>query len=388
MKRVQPWIFTPAFDLGFILAPAFLITAIVVVFRDALGALAGVPPWAWLLLIVGVDVSHVYATLFRTYLDRDELRRRQALYALVPLGAWIAGCLLYSVDSLLFWRVLAYLAVFHFVRQQYGFMMIYARHERGLPPFGRLLDKAAIYLATLYPLVYWHCHARAFDWFVEGDFIKLDWPVLGTLAGVLYFLVLIAYAVKEIVLWRRHGLFNLPRNLLLSGTALSWFAGIVVFNNDLAFTATNVLAHGVPYLALIWIYGRNRRCLRGTDDRSYIWPRISGLFTRRNAPLYLLALAALAFLEEGLWDGMIWREHGMLFGFFSLLPAVDSGQTLCWLVPLLTLPQSTHYLLDAFIWRFDADPAGWKRILFYQTAGSALPERPPVTVRAGSTAGT
>jgi len=116
-------------------------------------------------LIVGVDVAHVYSTLYRTYFDPVEFRQRRTLYVMAPLlagwpssrsTAWLHGVLaspgLPRGVSL--------------IRQQYGFMMIYRRHERGSPA----LDRAAIYAATLYPLLWWHCHQRHFSWFVEGDF--------------------------------------------------------------------------------------------------------------------------------------------------------------------------------------------------------------------------
>jgi len=35
-------------------------------------------------------------------------------------------------------------------------------------------------------------------------------------------------------------------------------------------------------------------------------------------------------------------------------------------VPLLALPQITHYLLDAFIWRLHRTDTDWKKILFHQ----------------------
>lgn len=369
VKTAQPWICSARFDGALILAPAILITALVVVFNQQLEHLKDVPPWLWLLLIVGIDVSHVYSTIFRTYLDRQELQKRQALYALTPLLAWIAGCFLYSVDSLLFWRVLAYLAVFHFIRQQYGFMMIYARKEREAPKYSRIIDKAAIYLATLYPIVYWHCHAREFEWFIKNDFFVLNAPSLHSATAILYVATLLAYIVKEIVQWNRTGVFNIPKNLLLFGTAFSWFVGIVAFNNDLAFTATNVIAHGIPYLALIWLYGNNQTDIQGAKT-SYLWAWIGKLFRWKAVPFYIAALFTLAFIEEGLWDGFIWREHGMLFGFSNVLPAVADSHTLVWLVPLLALPQATHYILDAFIWRMTAEGTPWKRFLFHRATGS------------------
>jgi len=244
-RSPQPWIHSPALDGAFILAPALLVTAIVLLFPRAFGADSEIPLWVWATLIIGIDVAHVYSTLFRTYLDSEEFRNRRALYVLVPLLGWVAGVLLYSAGALVFWRVLAYLAVFHFVRQQYGFLMIYARRESDA---FRWLDKTTIYLATLYPIVYWHTHPRNFSWFIEGDFVRVPFAVAERGLAVVYALVLAAYASKEIVAWRRSGAFNLPKNLLVLGTALSWFVGIVVCNGDLAFTITNVVSHGVPYM--------------------------------------------------------------------------------------------------------------------------------------------
>lgn len=374
-RHGQPWIFSPRFDTAFILSPAIVVTLAAIAFHGRLADTAAVSPLVWLALIVGVDVSHVYSTLFRTYLDRQELAARPLLYIMTPILAWLGGCLLYSAGSLTFWRVLAYAAVFHFVRQQYGFMMIYGRRERDLAPWCRRLDKAAIYGATIYPLIYWHCHPREFDWFVRGDFLTLGLPVLGTVASLVYAAILVGYGAKEAYLMRQGREVNLPRNLLLVGTALSWFAGIVLFDNDLVFTATNVIAHGVPYMALIWGYGRNQATLQGPNRNSFVVPWIARLFSWRAVPLFVASLFALGFLEEGLWDGLVWREHGRVFGaFVQMLPEVSSSQTLVWLVPLLAVPQATHYILDAFIWRMHSEGTNWREILFLKTSARAAAE--------------
>lgn len=356
------WIVSARFDGIFILAPAVLVSFIALFFHQSLESLSTLPPWLWLLLIVGVDAGHVYGTLFRTYFVKEELEKRQTLLTLTPLFVWLVSCLLYSIGSMPFWRVLAYLAVFHFMRQQYGFMMIYSRGERNQPGFYRSIDKAAIYAATLYPLVYWHCHERAFDWFVPGDFFTFAWQPLSQIAAGLYWAVLTAYALKEYCVWQSTKTFNLPKNLWLLGTALSWYVGIVALNNDFIFTALNVIAHGVPYLALTWAYGRNETALH---KNAYIFTWLSKVFNWKTVPLFIAIMSGLAFFEEGLWDGFVWREHGTLFGVFQALPAVSSQQTLMWLVPLLSLPQATHYVLDAFIWRLHVADTGWKQVLFY-----------------------
>ena len=64
-------------------------------------------------------------------------------------------------------------------------------------------------------------------------------------------------------------------------------------------------------------------------------------------------------LEEGLWDGMVWREHLTLFAPFSGLPQIEDKTWLALLVPFLSLPQSTHYALDGFIWRVKDRDSTW-----------------------------
>ena len=83
----------------------------------------------------------------------------------------------------------------------------------------------------------------------------------------------------------------------------------------------------------------------------------------------MAVLFGLAYLEEGFWDGFVWREHGGLFGVFATLPSLGSSDALIWLAPLLALPQATHYILDAFIWRMQTRETNWKRVLFAQETG-------------------
>ena len=61
----------------------------------------------------------------------------------------------------------------------------------------------------------------------------------------------------------------------------------------------------------------------------------------------------IAYTEEWLWDRLIWHEHGGVFAGPELwLP----GGMVSLIVPLLAVPQVTHYVLDGFIWRRDQNP--------------------------------
>lgn len=356
----QPWVKSARVDLLFLLAPGPIATLAALCLIATGAATLDVSPLPWLLLVVGIDVAHVYSTLYRTYFDREERSKLSAWLVAVPLGTWVIGVLLYSASAAAFWSVLAYAAVFHFVRQQYGFLMLYARDERSLPSWCRRLDQAAIYGATLFPLLYWHTHLpRPFSWLIDGDFLALPascWSV----CEPLYALLVLAYLGKEAWLAWQGQRFNLPRNALVAGTFLSWFVGIILAQGDLVFTLTNVVAHGVPYMALTCIYGARREAQLHAARR---------LFVRARLPLAIGVLIAFAFLEEGVWDGFVWREHLALFPGFDRLPQIDTPRLLSLLVPLLSVPQMTHYVLDGVIWRLRAHPE-WRATLFYREAAA------------------
>ena len=360
MERAR-WLHSPAFDLGWFAGPP-LLAALAVLLVPALRA-AETPPWGWLLFVVFIDVGHVYATLYRTYLDPEEMGRRRSFYLALPLACWLGGVVLYRASALSFWRALAYLAVFHFVRQQYGFLRAYARLEGDKPRWERALEAAAIYATMLYPLVYWHADpARRFWWFVQGDFVRLN-RAAGAWAGWLYGAVMTAFLLRQLVR-RRAGLPVHPGKLAVAlSTAAAWYVGIVATNSDFAFTITNVVSHGVPYYALVWLYGR--RAWSGGWRRRWHEPAAALLFVG--------ALLLLGYAEEGVWDFLVWKEHARLFlGWTSAWS--PSASAAAALVPLLAVPQATHYLIDAWIWRFDGSNPRLGERLFGLTAtgGNAI----------------
>lgn len=359
----QPWLSSSAWDCLFIISPAFITSLIALALRPYLEGAQSIPLWAFVCFVLCVDVAHVYSTLFRTYLDKEAFQKNKPLLLAIPATCWGLGSMLYSLDWQLFWRVLAYLAVFHFVRQQYGFMALYSRRDPLDFLKVRWLDHLAIYMATIYPLLFWHTHLpRNFNWFVEGDFVESVPAFVTEAALALYLLIAVCYVAKELILLKLTGFINIPKNLILAGTAFSWWVGIVALNSDIAFTMTNVVTHGVPYMALIWLYNRKPA---GSDGRTHGKEkfRLSTATFRQlamsSAPAFVCFLVLLAYLEEGLWDGLIWREHLSFFGPFVHLPSIADPALLSILIPLLALPQSTHYLLDGFIWRVKDRSSIW-----------------------------
>jgi hypothetical protein len=178
-KQQQSWIKSSLADSIFILSPPFFALLIVMLFPAEFKNSDAMPVQYWVILIVLIDVAHVYGTLYRTYFNPTEFERRHPLFIAIPIACYIAGVMLYVYDGLIFWRALAYLAVFHFVRQQYGFMRIYSRKEPKNRLFG-YIDTAAIY---------WQLSTRCFTGTLRAPIKTL----IGLLAVIFYCRVLPPY---------------------------------------------------------------------------------------------------------------------------------------------------------------------------------------------------
>jgi len=335
------WLVSPAYDLAWFSGPALLAAAIALLLPDgaALGLLG------WLALVVLVDVAHTWATLYRAWLAPDVQRERPGLLWGVPLAAFGGAVTLHSLAPTWFWTVLAYVAVFHFVRQQQGFAALY-RARAGLPraALEARVEHATVAMLCVFPVVWWHAHLpRAFAWFTPTDFLVglPGWAV--SIAGVVTAGLFATWAALRL----RSRTWQPGRDLWVLSTAASWSVGIVLTNGDAAFTLANVVAHGVPYFALVHHVGR-RQWADGEGALSPRWfaPAALGAF---------LALPLLgALLEELAWDALVWREH-----LFSPADLPDWVATLA--VPALATAQLTHYLLDGYLWRLGPPGTGLRR---------------------------
>ncbi|MEN9581029.1 MAG: hypothetical protein RJA70_4038, partial [Pseudomonadota bacterium] len=263
-------------------------------------------------------------------------------YIGVPLGAYVALVLLFAWGGDWFWRILAYVAVFHFVRQQIGWGALY-RARAGQGRLDHLIDSAAIYSATLAPMIHWHAHLPEvrFQWFAPGDFLPHE--VFGQLEPVAWgveVLLLLVFFSRQLWLVLRRRELHLGKLVVVTATAATWFVGIALTNSDFDFTVTNVISHGVPYLVLLWMYSAAR-----AEQPA---PSLTSRLLESGWLGFLGVLVALAYIEEWSWHRFVYGEHAWLFpGSGAPLEA----PWLIWIVPALALPQVTHYVLDGVLWR-------------------------------------
>jgi len=335
-QRQTPWIFSRVADLSAFGGP-LLLSLVLVVIGVPLGLVTGTgshdtPPIAWLTLVVGVDVAHVWGNLLLVYADPDGFQRPRAFWVALPAVVVVIAWALASESELGLWRAVAALAVFHFYR------------ARGEEPGGalRVLDEGAAYAATLGPLLWWHAHLpRPFAWLAEGDFF-LPLPTwVGTFALWVEALWLSVYALQSAAA-HIQGRGSPGKDLVVCGTALSWWLGIVAFESDYVFTVTNVLGHGLPYALLIADTARRRHAAGGRVLRPL----------RLGVGGVALTLVACGYVEEGLWDRLLWHEHGVFFPG----PDVAVGSLRAPLMALLIAPQVLHYILDGLVWKRRYNP--------------------------------
>jgi hypothetical protein len=347
----QPWIHSAKFDLLWFHLPSLI--AIAVVFLLPANLIEqDISPWVWLVLIAGIDVSHVYSTLFRSYFHKKQKEKYKKILLLIPLICFVAAVFLYSLNGIYFWRILAYLAVFHFIRQQYGFLSIYKRKEN-IGRFFNAIDNIVIYSATIYPIIFWHfSNDRVFKWFVDKDFIAFNnYKNLLTIAECCYFMILTLWTISICWQFLKFKYINVPKVLWVISTCASWYIGIVYFNSDLVFTILNIVSHGIPYMALVWHYAQKDNNLEKNflSFGKYSFNKYYGIF------IFLGTLIILAITEEAIWDTFIWQEHPLFFGFlYTKKTFLVSNELKTFLIPLLALPQMVHYVLDGFIWRVSA----------------------------------
>ncbi|XDD50310.1 hypothetical protein AB3N59_00340 [Leptospira sp. WS92.C1] len=341
----KTWIFKPSLDLSFIILPGIFCVLFLFILKELNILPSEINPLTWFCIVLLIDVAHVYSTLFRSYFNKKEWGGKKTLLITVPIVCFLSSVLLYSFGSIWFWRIMAYLAVFHFIRQQFGFLALYRKKITSIQiPF--VLDKITIYLMGGIPILYWHFtnQKRDFSWFMNGDFWIYPIPSLAT--SLLWFehIWLCIYIWIHFYYFLRYKSFPLGKILLLINTWAVWFFGIVYFNSDFSFTITNVINHGIPYIFLLFYYTmQNPSEIRGSIFKNKTWGIVLICF--------LGVLFGFAFMEEWFWDSFIWKDHSSIFrnsNFYSVeLPEIITGL----LVPLLFLPQFTHYILDAYLWK-------------------------------------
>lgn len=333
--RIQnSWIFSRDEDLLVFLCPLLLSWAILAWLYRLGMATTWPPPYIiYVFAVILLDYGHVFSTLFRTYLDKEEFLKRRTLYIVTPLVCFLLAVWFHQLSPMFCLQIYMYFNIYHFVRQQYGWMRLAARKENPQTAADVFWDKVIIYNVTLYPVLWWHVHPTGFTWRDPAPYVSLPLTWVEPWLSALHWALIAAYVLRQGILTWQGKALNVSKHLIWIVTWCIWYPGIVLTQSLLVFALSQTITHGLPYLYLIYRYNSRR------------WQRAelrSRLFHGRGYFGYLLVILAFGYYAE------YWPKIANTLGSdSSLLQSVLTASVL--------LPSLVHFALDGFIWKLRED---------------------------------
>ncbi|EMO09551.1 hypothetical protein LEP1GSC137_3062 [Leptospira borgpetersenii str. Noumea 25] len=74
----RAWIFKPSVDLAFIILPGIASVLFLFTLKKLDILPSEINPWTWFCTVLLIDVAHVYSTLFRSYFNEEEWKRKNS----------------------------------------------------------------------------------------------------------------------------------------------------------------------------------------------------------------------------------------------------------------------------------------------------------------------
>lgn len=321
------WIFSKKEDILFFVFP-LLVGAVLVgsdrYFNLKSSHLGGFNTYVIIFsLLAFFDASHVFSTIFKSYLDTNERRHRKILLFLVPLLIYLLLILIYNIWGLKIVLILfGYYNVYHIVRQQYGWVSISARKANENNKLDYYFDKITIYTFMVLPVVWAHFSFPATD-------KQISIPKSKTAASIciaLLMLTFVLYFARQIFKLFTGKAINFSKMLQMTTSFISWGA-VIVFQSPLLLVIT-VLLHGIPYLGIVYKQsGMNKRIERGP------------FFLKMGYPLWFFLIVVFTL-------GLLYTKMNNVVKIsFSL--GLFKEYLIC---ALLVFP-IMHFTIDGVIWR-------------------------------------
>ncbi|MDQ7008714.1 MAG: hypothetical protein Q9M94_00280, partial [Candidatus Gracilibacteria bacterium] len=274
------------------------------------------------LALIVFDVPHVWSTLYKTYLDKEIVENNKQMLFLVPFLSFIIISIIVFSDLslfLLFW-LLAFFAVYHFIKQQLGVVMLYSSKEVKVREkeeniFYKKLDYYLIWLITGMPIIYWFSNldTRKYSWFTDYEFVKLPNELFPTLwfLFIIYILYYIFIQIKRIKF--NHDI-NYYKYLYLIGTFIVWFTGIVWTNNMLIFGFGNMFLHGWNFIGIVYISTLNK--IEDEKNKNY---KIMEKIIKKGYLFFIIPLIIIGIIEQFGWSLMTFSDKDI----YSMVVGID-----------------------------------------------------------------
>lgn len=300
-------------DILFILLPGFIGVILSILTQDIIQG--GISAILISRVFQFVDDGHVFTTLFRTYFKTKTYKNY--LYLIYPIVLWGGLSGLIYFDYMLALYLLVYMELFHYVRQNQGFMKIYAKKEKT----SATLTNIFLIIISSLSLIGLHLNPSTNILFgsAADRYFLINNPPIFYWVNILVITAFCFWLVFEMFLFykRENGLFKF---LFALNINLLYIYCCFYATSSLTFLFPLILSHGVPYMALIY--------------------KAEGRLTNRNPLMSAFLIALTAIVGASLFDFSI--DFKLLSSQYKLQTALLGG--------FLYTPFLFHYITDGWLW--------------------------------------
>lgn len=373
------WFKNSKFDLLFLTSPYILTCLALFIPFHTDSELASIwaiaPLYWWFVVEIMFDGAHAWSTLYRTVFDSDTIETHERkFWAILPLVSFVIVFIFAFISKELLLRFFFYSVYYHGVKQLYGIISLYrTRHKLNLGALNpdqeshfkkvAFWDRVLMNTCFFVPFFLWHFKAHPDlniifrlepevmkAWLLSsqyyGGVLGLTWEQIGGLT-------LFATLGGAVVRWSWLHFSSLVDRPI--GKMIWVYANVITFVALFWFNPKHILAmdmllivHALPYMALISLY----RYKREEEATKVAPPLKTFVFSGwRSWGLVFVAAICQVFLLDVLFMQFSFGSFLFPDSFIDLVQ--NSSIVRALFCGVLFLPNVTHYLVDAYIWRFD-----------------------------------
>lgn len=325
---VRPWIINGGCDAVLFIGTPFLIIPLIWIVR----ARFTIEEISVFVVAFGA-MGHHLPGMIRAYGDRQLFQRFRVRFIVAPIVLLTVSCYFsfHDYNGLLLVAVLW--AFWHALMQVYGFLRIYDAKFRQFSGWTAWIDFSMCLTWFTTGLLFSSGRMTLLlDGFYKSGGPLFDPVILQTArwsATIVTAAVTVIFVASVLRQWIAGREVNLVKLVMLTISIAFWWYAMIGVDNVILGIAMFEIFHDVQYLAIVWIFNRNRA---EKDPAAGYITRF--LFRRKTAMLALYVGLVLAYGFLGLLPQLVTQKQ---FGQFLAALYVSSG--------LL------HFYYDGFIWK-------------------------------------
>lgn len=339
MKQYQQnqssWVFSQQEDLWVFIGPLILAYSLLAIMHfTGMSIFADGPDFFYYYVALFVDGSHGITTFVRLSQKQDISKEQKIFFFLLPAIIWLLILSLIQMQFSYIEIMISYFAIYHFIKQQYGWLRITSVKTQSLTQTEEFLDKMMIYNVTLFPIFYWSFIKTNFGWYGPNDIIKFyDHAWMKPVLIIIHITLSLIYLYFQVHANKHRTHTPWGKYLIIAVTWVAWVIPIVILESHIAKVLCFAIPHGLQY------YYINFKVQSQSNNKTQTSPRQS------LVPYLLRFYLAFVFIEL-----LIMSVDKKMIEFLSLHYTVyqQSGSSF---LALVSVFQIWHFIADGYIWK-------------------------------------